>query len=154
MVDAAPGRWEFDSGRLELLLDVARAQAELDTAVGQLVDGRHVAGEQHRVGECRVEDEGPDAEAFGGGGGRRERRPRARDAQVVRDQQDVEAELFDVSRAAFPRRAGVHCEHVDPEPERPGRERHVLNVTRVAAAGRANAVAPVRCNLALGRVEC
>jgi hypothetical protein len=84
-------RRERQAGVVVLALHVAGAEAELEPAAGERVEGRDLAREQRRVPEVGVEHVGPQAQP--GADGRRggEQRERRRGAEVVRHAQDVHA---------------------------------------------------------------
>ena len=91
-------------GGLELVLRIARAQAQLEPAVGQVVQRLHVARQQCRLVEAGVEHERPHPQRLGRRGGRHQRRERCGRPDVVGQVQNVEAEVLGSTRLVLYRR--------------------------------------------------
>ena len=68
VIDALPGARVRQLGGLEFLAHVARAEAEFEAAVAEVIDGGRIASQQRRLVEAGVEHVGPHPH---GGRGRR-----------------------------------------------------------------------------------
>ena len=117
VLDALPCGREGQFGRLKLLAHIAGTQSQLKSAAGEITNGGHVSRQQRRLVETGVEDERPDPQRGGGRRGRHEGGKRRRSLQVVRQVQDIEAEILDAARRLLNRRLRLGGVQADTEPE-------------------------------------
>ena len=111
-------RIERNAGLVVLILQPARADAELQAPVGEDVDRAGGHGQHDRVPEVVVEEEAGETQPLGGDGRGRHRRDRLEPAhEVVRPAYGVIAERFDPSHHLQPRlaRAGTAALHSESE---------------------------------------
>ena len=104
-------------GRLELLTDIPRTQAELQPSLGQITQGGDVTSQQCRLVEARVEDERPESQTAGRRGRHRQRGERRRCTQMVGYVQHVEAELLGLARGILDLRPRPCVVQTQTEPE-------------------------------------
>jgi hypothetical protein len=75
-LDALAGGWEVEAQAAVLLLVPRRPQPEVEAALGHVVDGHHLGGQQRGVAVGHAGDQGAQADAAGDRGQGGEQRPR------------------------------------------------------------------------------
>ena len=140
--DPRAGRIEGDAGLLVVGEQrTAGAEAELEAAVREQVEGGRLLGDEGGVTQVVLQHEGADPEGGGGGDGGEGGAEGELLVEVIGDQGDVVAERLNPSRLLAPFLARRGVRELDAEAERARRDRGVMSaplvVGWVASARRA-----------------